>query len=169
MAGTLLNIAILHKQRQEFAAGLTLLKQALPHHRVALEANPQNPVYRWFYRSNLFTQANCYAGLADHVRLTATADALARAGWNPVNDNYDAARFFCQGATLADRAAQLPEPRRKELAKSYGDRALSLLRQAVAHGYKDVAYMRQGPDLEPLRAREDFRKLLADLEEKSKE
>ena len=42
-------------------------------------------------------------------------------------------------------------------------------RQAVQNGYKDVAHMKQDPTLEPLRGREELRKLLADLEGKPKE
>jgi len=46
------------------------------------------------------------------------------------------------------------------------DRALTLLRQAVARGYKDAIHMKKDADLEPLRAREDFKKLLSELEAK---
>jgi hypothetical protein len=69
---------------------------------------------------------------------------------------------------LADQDAQLNEARRKELAQSYADRALALLRQAVARGYKDAAHMKQNPNLQPLRAREEFKTLLAELEDKAK-
>jgi hypothetical protein len=59
--------------------------------------------------------------------------------------------------------------RRQELAEGDADRALALLRQAVARGYKDTAHMKKDADLQPLRAREDFKKLLAKLEGKAKE
>jgi hypothetical protein len=145
------------------------VKQALPHHRVALEASPQNPVYRRSFRSNLVTQADCYAGLADHARVAAAAEALARADWNPVNDAYDAAGCLCDCVTLADKDKQLPEPRRKELTQSYADRALTLLRQAIAHGLRDAAHLKKDPRLEPLQGRDEFQKLLGDLERQSKE
>jgi hypothetical protein len=48
-------------------------------------------------------------------------------------------------------------------------RAVELLRQAVAKGYRDVADMKKQPHLDSLRARADFRQLLAELEAKSKE
>ena len=57
---------------------------------------------------------------------------------------------------------------RKELADAYAARAVQLLREAVAHGYKDVAHMKKDPDLNPLRARPDFQQLLADLEQKDR-
>jgi hypothetical protein len=63
---------------------------------------------------------------------------------------------------------KLPEGKRKELAQSYADRAVEALRQAVARGYKDAAHLKKDPDLDPLRGRDDFRKLLAEVEAAAK-
>jgi hypothetical protein len=52
--------------------------------------------------------------------------------------------------------------------ESAADRALVMLKNAVARGYKDAARMKNDPALEPLRAREEFKTLLAELEEKAK-
>jgi hypothetical protein len=38
----------------------------------------------------------------------------------------------------------------------------------VSKGYKDVAHMKKDTDLDPLRQREDFQKLIAELEGKGK-
>jgi tetratricopeptide (TPR) repeat protein len=43
------------------------------------------------------------------------------------------------------------------------DRAMDLLRHAVAAGYHPVGWMRRDPDLDPLRGRQDFQLLLRDL------
>ena len=43
------------------------------------------------------------------------------------------------------------------LAKEDADRAIDLLQKAVKAGYKDAAHMAKVTDLEPLRAREDFK------------
>jgi hypothetical protein len=50
------------------------------------------------------------------------------------------------------------------LAKEEADRAMAWLVQAVAAGYKDAAQMKEDKDLDALRDREDFKKLLAGLE-----
>ena len=42
--------------------------------------------------------------------------------------------------------------------------ALATLRQAVAAGYSDFKHLASDPDLAPLRDREDFKKLLTELE-----
>jgi hypothetical protein len=65
---------------------------------------------------------------------------------------------------LAEKDAKLSQARRQELAKSYADQAVGALRQAVAHGYQDAAHMKKDTDLDPLRGRDDFQKLLAELD-----
>ena len=53
------------------------------------------------------------------------------------------------------------------LCERYSKRAVELLRNAEGSGFKAGAHMKKDVDLEPLRSREDFKKLLADLEAKS--
>jgi hypothetical protein len=65
---------------------------------------------------------------------------------------------------IATSAATAAEAWRHQQAQSYGDRALAALRQAVAKGYKDAASLKKDPALDPLRQRDDFRQLLAELE-----
>jgi serine/threonine protein kinase/tetratricopeptide (TPR) repeat protein len=48
----------------------------------------------------------------------------------------------------------------------YAEQAMVLLQKALKGGHKDHAEMRQNADLDPLRDRGDFKKLLADLEAK---
>ena len=47
--------------------------------------------------------------------------------------------------------------------QEYADQAMQLLNQAVKAGYKDHIHMMQDTDLHPLRDREDFKKLVAEL------
>jgi hypothetical protein len=73
---------------------------------------------------------------------------------------YNAACAFALCVPLADK-----EEAREKLAA----RAVELLKQAVARGYKNAAHMRQDPDLDRLRQRDDFQKLLAELEKNQPE
>ena len=63
------------------------------------------------------------------------------------------------------RKAQ-PEPNEDEKAAQaqHVAAALATLRQSIAAGYSDFKHMATDPDLAPLRDREDFQKLVADLE-----
>jgi hypothetical protein len=140
-----------------------LLEQALPHHCLALRAHPNEPAYRQFYRTNLKALAVACADLGDHAAATDAADRLTHATLSPALDFYNAACIFSRCVPLAAKDAQRTEPRRARLADAYADRALALLRQAVQLGYKDVAHMKKDADLDPLRSREEFQKLLREL------
>src|SRR5262249_22313103 len=92
------------------------------------------------------------------------AAQLGRAAVDPAGDVYSAACYLARCVPLAEKDAKLPEAKRQELARSYADRALDTLRQALKSGYKDIANMKKDPNLNPLRRRPDSQKLLQDLE-----
>jgi hypothetical protein len=46
----------------------------------------------------------------------------------------------------------------------YADQTMAMLHDAVTKGYKNAAHMKKDTDLDPLRSREDFKKLIAELE-----
>ncbi len=50
--------------------------------------------------------------------------------------------------------------------QEYSDRAIELLKQAIESGWKDAQLIQSDADLEPLRDREDFKTLTADLEKR---
>jgi serine/threonine protein kinase/tetratricopeptide (TPR) repeat protein len=81
---------------------------------------------------------------------------------------YDAAcvRALCAALILED--TRIPATDAPRLAKEQGDRAMAWLHQAVAQGWKAAEHMRQDRDLDALRGRADFQKLLTDLKAKEK-
>jgi TPR repeat protein len=62
--------------------------------------------------------------------------------------------------------AKTPGADAARLAKEDTDKAMAWLTKAVAAGYKDAAHMKKDTDLDFLRDREDFQKLLAELDTK---
>jgi serine/threonine-protein kinase len=168
LTGTLVNLANLLYQQKEYARARALLEQAEPHHQTALKANPVNPAYRQFYRGNRSALAPILAGLGEHASATQTAEQIAGLGWDPAQDAYDAACALAQCVPVAEKDGKLSASQRQEQATAYADRAVALLRRAVAKGWKDAAHMKKDTDLDPLRSRDDFKKLLAELEAKAK-
>jgi tetratricopeptide (TPR) repeat protein len=53
--------------------------------------------------------------------------------------------------------------------QEYANRAMELLQQSVQAGYNNAAHMMKDSDLDALRDREDFKKLIAELEAKAKQ
>jgi serine/threonine protein kinase len=111
---------------------------------------------------------NIMLGLGDAAAAGAAAGQLLRKPVDAAKDPYDAARLLARGVSLVEKDALLPATRRKELARVYGDRAVAAVRQAVRGGFPDVSQMKKDKDLNTLRDREDFRKLLAEVEAKAK-
>src|SRR5262249_39617871 len=124
---------------------------------------PRDPTYRLFFRNNRWSLADTLLDLGEHAAAADTAAQLVHAAVDPVHDVYNAACYLARCVPLAERDTQFSETQRKEQAQTYADRAMATLRQAVQNGFKDVAHMKKDSDLDPLRQRADFQKLLAEL------
>jgi tetratricopeptide (TPR) repeat protein len=92
----------------------------------------------------------------EHDKAVAAADLLAEMA-QTAGVSYDAARAFALCASVADS----DETKEKDAL-----RAVELFRQAVDRGFKNVKLLKTDPTLNALRQRDDFRRLLRELEEK---
>jgi tetratricopeptide (TPR) repeat protein len=77
------------------------------------------------------------------------------------NSLYSAACFRAVTAAVVRAADHTPVGIKQ--AEAEADQAMAWLKKAVAAGYKDVAHMEKDKDLDALRDREDFKKLLVEL------
>jgi serine/threonine-protein kinase len=164
LANNLDGVAELARDRKDFSLARQLLEQARPHLQAALDANPRDAFYRAVFCDNHQLLAATLLDLGDHASAALAAADLARIAFEPAKDTYKAAVFLSRCLPLAQKDTNLQEAKRKELAGSYADQAMELLRQAVAKGYKDAAHLKKDGDLDPLRARSDFQALLAELD-----
>jgi len=90
--------------------------------------------------------------------LSSAAEALPK--------NADAVTLYDAVCVLA-LAAGRPDEAGGSLSKEEcARRAMALLQQAVARGYKDAEHLKKDDDLKALRQRDDFKKLVAELETK---
>jgi hypothetical protein len=113
---------------------------------------------------NLRVQA--LAANRDQAGVVATAAAYAKLAEKDPTQRYNAACAWSRAAGLAQaRGADAAA-----LAEDYAGRALALLKQTptgkghfVATPAALAAHMKQDPDLDPLRPRADFQRLLAEL------
>jgi tetratricopeptide (TPR) repeat protein len=75
----------------------------------------------------------------------------------------DLYNMACGQALLSQIAPETGSGLTMADARAEGERAMATLRRAIAAGYRDVANMRQDSDIDSLRKRPDFQKLMADL------
>ena len=169
VAGSCVNLAILCNQRRDFKTAKTYLEEAQPHHQAALKANSRNPEYRQYYRNNLMVLVDANAGLQDQAAAVQAAEKLRDLAWDPPGNAYDAGCALALCIPVVEKDDPLNAEKRQAAVQFYGDQAMAMLRDAVAKGFKDAEHMKKDKDLDPLREREDFQKLLAEVEAKQKE
>jgi superkiller protein 3 len=81
---------------------------------------------------------------------------------------YNAACIRAICAAVIPQDPKTPPADAARLAKEQADLAMAWLHKAVAAGFSNAAHMKQDKDLDALREREDFKKLVAELEAKKK-
>jgi serine/threonine protein kinase len=110
----------------------------------------------------------CLATGGNHAQATVEAEALARQEQLTSILAYDICCVYSRASAAADSDGRLSPADRARLKTHYTDRAMDFLRQAVAKGWRHYQAIKRDPDIEVLRARDDFQKLLAQLEAEKK-
>jgi serine/threonine protein kinase/tetratricopeptide (TPR) repeat protein len=154
--GNMVNLAVSYRSAGRLADAIKLLEEALPVMKAKL------PDHEFTFNCRIcLASAYGEAGRAQEA-LNLTEETLkltkSKLGANHPNTVASIYHIACVHAVMIAKA----EDRGKQ-----ADLAMDWLQQAVAAGYKDVAHMKKDTDLDPLRGREDFKKLLADLEKAS--
>jgi serine/threonine-protein kinase len=137
------------------------LERAVKAWRGLVAAAPDDADYRLGYALAL---ANC----GDHAAAAREADDLAGRAAGNVVKLYNMACLYARCAVAAEKDSTLDEPSRKERARDLADRAVQTLRNAMAGGFANLGTMRTDSDLDPIRERDDFKALLAELESKNR-
>lgn len=81
---------------------------------------------------------------------------------------YHAACVLALCVPLVEKDESLAADKRTELLRFYADRAMNLLTGAVRKGFKDIDLLKKDAELDALRSRPDFQRLLAEVEAKAK-
>jgi hypothetical protein len=141
-------------------------EHAVGHQRAALKLFPEHPRFKHSYANNFAILAETLVRLRDHGAAARAAAELPR--YFPTHEPAyrQAAGYLARCVPLAERDQTLPVPAREELARSYGDQAMALLRQGLLHEPNPRAErLKTDPRLAPLRPRADFQKLVKGLEQ----
>jgi serine/threonine protein kinase len=158
-------LGLAHAQRASTLVRLGRYEEALPDVDPALPllAPPQQAGLR-------ATRAIALAYLGQHGRAVAEAEAVAREAALPAGVSYDLACAYAVASAAVTKDQKLPPTQREKLTSRCAATAMELLGKARDDGVfrnpAAVANLKKDRDLDPLRQREDFRKLLAGLEDK---
>jgi tetratricopeptide (TPR) repeat protein len=170
---------------------LTLYARAIVLLEEVVRQTPDHGKGRLFLRNSYWGRARALDLLNRHAEASADWDAAAKhstpieATWHVLHSAKSRARagqieaavervtplltlHGWEGDQLYDMAVifAVAAKRNSSDPSRYADTAVKMMQQAVKAGYKDAAHLKADADLAPLRDRDDFRTLVADLEAK---
>jgi tetratricopeptide (TPR) repeat protein len=161
-------LAVVQGAQGKLDAALESLDKAIEALERFLERQPRSPQERLVLTNARINRLNGFAMRGDHARAVREAEAIA--GNEELNSVhlYNMVCLHSRCATAAGKDAKLPQAERTMLQEQYAARAIEYLRQAVAKGYQNLPLIKSDSDLNPLRGREDFKKLVEEAEKKIK-
>jgi tetratricopeptide (TPR) repeat protein len=123
-------------------------------------------------RNQLFdvriSRAFVLAERGEHVQAADEASAIAHQERLNATNLYNVACAFSVASAAVEKDTKLSPADQAKLKVQYADRAMEFLHQAVEKGWQNAPSIKSDPDLASLRAREDFQKLVKEIEQKSK-
>jgi serine/threonine protein kinase len=153
--------------RGEWDEAIALYRRAIDAQRAALDAAPRHPTYRKFVARHYHDLEKTLLDLGKHAEAAEVATALPALLPSGGSEHVYAASVFLRCIKLARDDPAISEPDLAPLTKAYADKAMEMLRRAVANGYASASELKTAPWLDSLRQRADFQKLIAEVEKKS--
>ncbi len=98
------------------------------------------------------------ARAASRVQAGRVAEAVAEVSELTKSPSWQFGQWYDFACVYAVASGKMGDKKQE-----YGDRAMELLRNAVKAGWKDAAHMAKDTDLDSIRGREDFKKLIEEL------
>jgi serine/threonine protein kinase len=160
------NLAELLRDKNQLKEARAMIERAIEHQDIAYRKEPTRRNYPAFLRGHMDELAEIFLRDRDHASASKTAERLSNRFPKTWEAQYDAACIFSRCAPLAKGDERLRDGKGPEIARSYADRAVSLLRAASPLGLSNADHMKKDPDLDPLRGRADFQNLVAEVEKK---
>ena len=113
------------------------------------------------------------ARLNDYAKATEEATALTKAESVTLSTLYNSACIFSLSSVAAGKDSGLSQADRETLAEDYAARAIELLGKLRLTGHfktkAKLDLLKQDSDLDPLRSRDNFKKLLGEIEAEGSE
>ncbi len=135
--------------------GIPLLDESITKSRTSPSVRPR------FFKDAFGLRIQYFQKSGDPAGCRTTAEMWEKLNRTDAGGLYDGACFRAVAAAIQ---AKTPGADAARLAEDDADRAMQWLQKAILAGYKDAAHMKKDTDLDPLRDREDFKKLLTELE-----
>ena len=153
LGATLHNIAEIEMRQQHFREAREHLERAIEHQRTALAVLPGHPYYQQAVRAHLLNLTKVYHALNQPAQAIRTTQELVALAKESPSELYNVAGALALSIPLVQGEQQ----------QALAAEAVQILKRAITAGWNDAGRTSRDPDLAPLRDRDDFRRLLAEL------
>jgi tetratricopeptide (TPR) repeat protein len=153
------------RERDQLSEARALIKRAIEEQEIACYRFGETRArHVKLLQGHLNELASIFLRGHDHASAVKVASDLVGRFPDSGDAYYNAGCILSRSIPLAENDRELSESKRAETARSYTDRALAELKVAVAKGFTKAENMKKDPDLDPLRSRMEFQKLVAEVE-----
>ena len=160
LGNMLTRLANLAADRGDLAVGRRLAEQAVAAKRAGLALAPRNPDFREAASTTHIALIETLIRLREHDDAAKEIEELVSFSPDSGPQCVQAGWLFARCVPMAAADARLTDGRRNELAKTYADRAIELLREAKKSGHQDVEVLKSDHSFDGIRSRADFQELL---------
>jgi serine/threonine protein kinase/tetratricopeptide (TPR) repeat protein len=168
LGAVLMNEGILFEMVSRVPEARDAYERAVFYQREAHAKAPQVATYRHLLSGHYEALARAQRRLRQADAAVATAQARRKLWPGQPVEQYKAACELAQCLPLVGDPAAGLGPEEEAQRRAYGDLALAALREAVAAGFRSLTDLKGSPELDPVRGREDFRNLVAEVEQNTK-
>jgi tetratricopeptide (TPR) repeat protein len=158
------NLADLLRERGRGDEGLPHEREAVRELATVYESNVRDPHYRMAISYAYWTLCSILLDRKDHRAAAQAVSEYLRIEPNGFEESSEATGFLCRCAQLCRQDSSLPAKERETLAHRYADQAIDALRIAVRNGFRDVKLVETAETYEPIRSRDDFRRIVREVE-----
>jgi serine/threonine-protein kinase len=162
------NLADFLRERHRPAEALPFERQAIGVLERLYQSNIRNPDYRLAISYAYWTLCAVHIDRKDHRAAAESVAAYQRIEPNEYEEAFESIGFLCRCVQLSRNDPSLAAAQREALARAYSDRAIDALRAAVRYGFRDAKLLKTAPVYQPLRARDDFQRIVRDVEAMSR-
>jgi tetratricopeptide (TPR) repeat protein len=168
LGGVLNNLAMIQMDQGKLAEARRNVEEAIIRQQAALRMRPGYGTARQYRYNHYWILADILVRQGEHAEAVRAAAKVAGVFPESGKNQTSAAWFVARCIPLAEKDASMPEEKRKALVQAYADQAMRYLRDGIAKGGVDADFVLRHPGFEPLRARADYKDLVAGLEAQAK-
>ena len=159
-----IDMAMIHQADGDLSVARRELQECLERVENMPKASRELPIHQATVDRAYYLLVQICARMADRHAAFEIAEKMCGMGTNPPVEAFNAACALARcGPILARYDVLSTEDREKEILH-YANRAMEMLIVSVSKGFGDLERINSEQDLNSLRSREDFRKLVAELE-----